>query len=256
MHAALTVIPDVGSNLFHVGHGRLVAGKNIVCAILLVGRNEVGIVDAWQGLHERHFLVDQSFQRWFQNLSTIHGRGDVQAADVPPSNHDVVGMDHGQDIVERNVDLFVGRCVASELDGRTHNDRAVVVGRLTTFLGVPNEPTSVGDDSRSDGGAVVAAPADQHHANLGHFPVNLEVIRGFLWGCREFAVGRLGDGGGPVDIFALDVVVGVDHVGRVDREEFLGRLSRVGGLVSAIPVHGADAYFRVWCHIDWRDLAE
>lgn len=237
-----------------MGRACLVAGENIVCTILLVRRDEIRVIDAGQGLHESHLLVDHGLQGRLENLRPVHGRRDVHAADVPATDDKVIWVDHGQHVVEGDVDLDAGSNLRPQFDGGTHDDRAVVVGSTRTFTSIPNKTTTVGNDTGRDGGPIVTAPTNQHHANLGNLAVDLEVVGGLLRRSRVFAIRRLGDGGGAIHVLALDVVVSVRDIGRVDGEKILGGLSRVEGLGNAVPVRGADASFRVRCHFDLLNI--
>lgn len=90
---------------------------DIISSIFLVGGDEIGIVDTREWFHESHFLVDHSFQSGFEDLSTIHGSSNVQAADIPTTNDQIVRMNHGQDIVKGDVDLVPGLFLCTKLDG-------------------------------------------------------------------------------------------------------------------------------------------
>ena len=71
-----------------------------------------------------------------------------------------------QDLVERNVHTLAGLGIGTQLDGRAHHDRSVVIGGLGTLLGIPDEAMAVGNDSGRDGGTIVTTPADKHDAVL------------------------------------------------------------------------------------------
>jgi hypothetical protein len=234
--------PNVLADLLNMGHGSLATFENVVGAILLVSSDEVGVVDARQRLHGAHLLADKRLQGRREDLGAVHGLREVHAADVPSANNEVVGMDHGQQVMERNVDLLASLAVDTELSGRAHNDGTIVVGATLALLGLPNEVALVGDDTSGDRGAVVAAPADQHDTGLGNLAVDLEVVDSLLGNRNILAVVVLGNVRGTVGVLRLDGVLGVLHIRRVDDKEILGNRLYIE------PIRVADAVLCVWCH--------
>jgi hypothetical protein len=236
--------PNVLADLLNMVHGSLGAGDDIVSALLLVSSNEVRVVNAGQRLHNGHFLADERLQRRREDLCAIHGVSKVHAADIPTTNDEVIGVNHWQKIVERNVDVLSTLAVDTELGRRTHDDRAVVVGTALSLLGLPNEIALVGNDTSCDGGSVVAAETDQHHTKLGNLAVELEVIDGLLGNSYILAVGVLGNVRSTVSILCLDGVIGVLDIGRVDDKEILRcRLH-------SEPIRPAAAFFSVRSHVE------
>lgn len=198
--------------------GRLGARNDIVRAVFLVGGNEVGVVNARKRLQLRHLLADLVLERRLQDAGAVHGLGEVQAADIPTADDQVIGVQHRQHVVEGDVD-FLSVLVGAQLDSGAHNDGAIVVGRLLALTAVPGEATAVGNDTSGHGAAVVAAPADKHDTNLGNLAVDLEVV-GFDLGRGDIlAVRSAGDLSGVVGVLGLDGVVSVDDVGRVHSEQ-------------------------------------
>ena len=126
--------------------------------------------------------------------------------------HDVVRVDHGQEVLERDVDLALGP--RPQTHGAGLRDGAEVVGTLLAVLRVPAEAESVGDGRRYDGGAIVAAHSNQHDAQLGHLAACAEGVGGGHGRGHQLAIGQL-DVGGLVAVLALDERVGVGHVGAV-----------------------------------------
>lgn len=101
-------LPYVLLDTLDVSPGSLVALDDIVCTVFLIGSNEVGVVDTGQGLHLGHLLTNQLLEGWLKNLRPIHGIGKVHTADVPTANDKIIGVDHREHIMERNVDLLTG----------------------------------------------------------------------------------------------------------------------------------------------------
>lgn len=242
-------VTNVLSDLLDMSHRGLGALQDVVSSVLLVSGNEVGVVDGGKRSQPSHLLPDVSLQGRLQDLGTIHGLSQVQRADVPAANDQLVGVDHGQEIVEGNVDLLVGLGIGSKLDGGAHDDGAIVVGLLDAFLGIPHKLAAVSNDTGGDSGTIVTAPADEHHANLGNLAVDLEVVERFLGSRHKVSVGVSLDAGGTISILGADFRLSIIDIGGVHDE---GALSSTSGrrvaIGIAIPVRGARAIFRVRGH--------
>lgn len=243
----LLELANVGLDLLDVSHAGLAALEDIVGTVLLVGGNKVGIIDGRQGNHVDHLLLDLGLEGGLEDLSAVHGVGKVHLADIPTTNGNVVGVNHGKDVVEGNVNLLAGLDVGAELEGRTHDDGAVVVGLARALLGLPAEAAAVGEDAGGDGGTVVAAPADQHHAHLGDLALDLELIGSFLGSGDKVSAGVRLDAGGAVRVLGSNLGVSVGDVGRVDLEGGGDAGSRGAGSINR-PVRGAVVGFRVRSH--------
>lgn len=151
-------------------------------------------------------------------------------------------MNHGQQIVHRNVDLLTSGCIGAELDGGGHDDRAIVVGSARSLASLPDETVAVGKDAGGNSGTIVAAPADKHHSNLTDLSLDLEVVL-LLFGSSDIAaIGSAGNGSGAVGVLATNLAVGVGNVGRVDGEQVtldvVGRGVAIGKSLGIIRVGG------------------
>lgn len=224
-------------------HTSLVTLDDIVCTVTLVGRDKVWIVDAWQRSDLGHFLSNKVLECRLKDLCPIHCVGHVEGANVPTSDDKVIGVHHGQQVVERNVNVLASLAVCTELDSRCHDNRAVVVGSLLTLASVPGKLTAIGNDRGGKGASVVTIQADEHHASLADSAVNLEVIGGLLWSSGVLSVGTLRDIGGLIDVLATDLIVGVVDIWRRDLEGSLGGSSR--GVTVILVVR---TIFSVWGH--------
>lgn len=245
----LLELTDVTAELLDVSHAGLGALENVVGTVLLVGGDEVRVVDRGEGDHVGHLLLDLRLEGRLEDLGAVHGLGQVHLANVPAANDDVVGVDHGQDVVEGDVDVLVGLGVGAELEGGGHDDGAVVVGLAGALLGLPAEVAAVGKDTGGDGGAVVAAPADQHHADLGDLAVRLELVRGLLGRRDKVAIGISLYAGGAVGVVGLDVGVSVGDVGRVDGKGGCGSGTSSVSVGASRPVRGTVGSFSVGSHL-------
>jgi hypothetical protein len=109
-------LPDILADLINMSHAGLGSGKDVVGTVLLVGSNEIGVVDAGQGNHLGHLLADEGLEGRLEDLGAVHGSSEVQAADVPTANDQVIGVDHGKDLVEGNVNVLMGLGISAQLD--------------------------------------------------------------------------------------------------------------------------------------------
>ena len=62
-------------------------GDKVVSAVLLVARNEIGVVDGRQGLEVLEGGDQLALQIVVQNGGALHGRRDVRVVDVPAADH-------------------------------------------------------------------------------------------------------------------------------------------------------------------------
>eukprot|EP01139_Manchomonas_bermudensis_P023324 Amastigsp_a841014_52645.p2 type:complete len:185 gc:universal Amastigsp_a841014_52645:612-1166(+) len=135
-------------------------------------------VDRRQRDHLLHDGVKLALEVGLQNLRAVHGIREVHVVDVPAANDEIVRRHHGKHFGERNVHV-VAALVCSEAEGRRLRQRAEVVRLLDALARAPRDPLAVGDDASGDGGAVVAAETDNHHADAGNPALGLEgVLRG------------------------------------------------------------------------------
>ena len=183
-----------------MSHARLSALQHIVSPVFLIGGDEVRVVNAGKGSHHRHLLANHLLERWLQYLGTVHSVSNVHATDVPTANDQIVRMDHGNDAVQWNVDLFAGSGVCPEFDGGCHDNGAVVVCSTRSFSCVPDQAMSVSKNASSDSRAIVAAPADQHHPSLADMSIDLEVVDCLLGSRHILTTCRLVYSGGAVGV--------------------------------------------------------
>jgi hypothetical protein len=186
-------LPNVLANLLNMLKTSLASLDEVVGTVFLVGSNEVGVVDARKRNHLRHLLLNLGLQGWLEHGSSVHGLRQVHLADVPTADDKIIGVNHGQDVMEWNVDILGSLCICTQLHGGTHDNRAIVISSTRTFAGVPDKTTTVGNDTCSDSGTVVSTPADKHHTSLGDMAFDLEVVDSLLGSCDILAFSGLGD---------------------------------------------------------------
>lgn len=212
-------VANILLDLLDVSPASLVALDDIVGTVFLVGSDKVGVVDTRQRLHLGHLLADLVLEGGLQHLSTVHGLGEIEAADIPTANGQVVRVDHGEQVVEGDVDLLAGLSIRAQLDSGAHDDRTVVVGGLLAIAGLPGDITTVGQDTSSYGGTVVSTPTDQHHTHLANLAVDLEVVVGGLGSGNQLVVRGAGDLSSLIGVLRLDLVFGIDDIGGLDSKE-------------------------------------
>ena len=201
--------------------GSLAAFDQIIGTVFLVGGDEIWVVDAGKRDHLSHLLLNLSFEGWFKNCSSVHCLSQIHATNIPTTDDKIIRVNHRQDIMKGDIDIFGRLCVRTQLHGRAHNNRAIVVGSTRAFASVPDETTTVGNDTGSDRGTIVPTPSDKHHTGLGNLAIHLEIIDSLLWSGYEVAFGSLVDQGGTISVLRFDLVLRVGNIGRVDDEEIL-----------------------------------
>jgi hypothetical protein len=239
-------VSDVFAEVLDVLHAGFGAGNHVVGTVFLVGGNEVRVVDAGKRFDGSHLLLHEGLQCGLKDLGAVHGSGKVHATDVPATDGKVVGVDHRDHVVQRNIDLAAGLCLCAKFDSGRHDNGAVVVCGTRTLTGVPAQTLAVGKNTSGDGRAVVTTESNKHQTDLADIAFGLEVVELLLGRGDVLAIGDV-DFGGTVSILAGDVRVGVLDVGRLDCEEFgLGGCSAVsGGTDTTLRAVGA---FCVRCH--------
>lgn len=196
-------------------------GEDVVGTIALVGGDEVGVVDGRKRDEFLHLRGDLALEIGFEDTSTIHGISQVHVVDVPTTDDEVVRVDHGESVVEGNVNFLASLLIGTELDGGGHDDGSKVVGCLLALARLPGELLAVGDNTGGDSGTVVTTPANKHETDLADLAVDLEVVNG-LDGLGGVLAGLgLLDLGGAVGIGRLDSIVGVGNVRGVHNEQLL-----------------------------------
>lgn len=137
------------------------SGKNIVGAVALIFGIETGIENGGQRLQFFHFWRELTLQIIVKNLCLVHSDSEVVFADVPATDDEIIGVDHGKDRIEWDVYIFVAQGGA-DANSRRVNERAEVIGLLNALSRIPLKIVLVGENSSSDSGAIIAAPTDHH----------------------------------------------------------------------------------------------
>jgi len=145
------------------------AGDHVVSSGFLVGCDEVGVVDGWERLAELgHVWRNLTLEVVVQDLSTAHGLVHGNTRDVPSTEDEVIGVDHGEDIRDGEVNVVTSGRVDTNAHSGGTKDRPNVVGLLKAGLGVPGDVVLVGEDGGAEGAAIVTSNPD-HHETAGHF---------------------------------------------------------------------------------------
>lgn len=205
------------------------AWKNVVGTVTLVGSNEVWVVNGRKWLVGSHLLANLTLEIWLKDSGAVHGISQVHGRDIPTTENEVIGVNHWEDLMERNVDLLAGSGISTKLDGGSHDDRAIVVGSLCSGAGLPSEVFAVGNDTGGDSGTVVTTPSNKHETGLWNLALSLEVIDGLDRLGNVLAIGSLGDLGGTVGVGGLDGVLSVDDFIGANGDKVIDNGSRAVG---------------------------
>ena len=211
------VLAELGEDL---GLGAL---DHVVGAVLLVGGDVVREVDSGEGLVLGHLGEDLLLEVVVENLGALEGGGEVSTVDIPAADLKVAGVDHGEEVLEGDVDLLT-LLGDAETDGGALSERAVEVGLVLALAGVPLGLHAVGDDTGGEGGAVVATETDEHDTELGGLALGAEGDLGVDGLGDELALGA-GHTSGLVGVVAHDGLLSVDNVGRGNDDGGVDRLN-------------------------------
>ena len=139
----------------------------IVGTSLLVGSDEIGVVDRGERLPEKgHMGSDLTLEIVVENLGALHGFVERKTRDIPSAEDEVIGMHHWEHIGDRDMDLLARARLSTNAHGRCTKDRSDIVGLLDASLGVPDNVVTVGEDGRAESRAVVASHADHHQTAM------------------------------------------------------------------------------------------
>lgn len=218
---------DLLADRLNVSGAYLSARDQVVGPVFLVSGDEIRVVDARKRGQSSHLLPNLLLEGGLEDLGAVHGIREVQGADIPASNDDVIRVDHGEYVVERDIDVLRGFSISAKFHSGTHKNRAIVIRLLGAFTGFPSQATSVGNDSSSHGRAVITTPANKHDTQLRNRAVDFKVIDRFLGRGHILAIDILLDLSGAVSVLGVNLRVAVNDVRRVNSEELL-QLSRGG----------------------------
>jgi len=151
---------NVIANMLHM-FPFIVSGDQIVCTRRLICRDERGVIDRGKRLVLRELFGDLTLDIIVQDFGAGHGRGQVEGTNVPPTEDKVVRMDHGEDLIERGVDI-VAIGIDAQLHGGRLRDATIVIGFHQAVFGVETDLVAVGSDGGSQRTAIVTSPSNQH----------------------------------------------------------------------------------------------
>jgi len=160
---------------------------DIVSSGLLVSSDEIRVVDGWLRDDILHEWVEFLDEVVLKNLSSSHCFRQVELANVPSGDDDIIWVNKGENVVHREVDFF--RSGASNLDCGRLSDRSIVVSGLFSTLGIPSELVLVGQDTTGDSSTIVTTKTDEHDSELGNMGVGLELVFSGLGGNLDLTIG-------------------------------------------------------------------
>lgn len=144
----------------------VISGDQVVCASFLVGGDEVRVVDRRQRLDPAHQRSNLTLNVPVQDFSATHGHVQRSSGDVPATKDEVVGMDHGQNVRDGEVEILSGSGISAEPHGRSPDERANVARSLNAAFGAPDEVVAIGKDRGGERSAIVSADTNHHEAGI------------------------------------------------------------------------------------------
>jgi hypothetical protein len=170
-------LANIGANVLEMSLF-VVSRDEVISASLLVGGDEIRIVDGWERLPEEgHVRSDLPLQVIVENLSTFHGLVHRDTGNVPTTENEIVGMDHGEDVRDGNVNVLSRGRIVTDTNSRGPENRTNVVGLLDTLLSAPDNVVTVGKDGSTKSGTIIAADTNHHQSGLGWSAFSLKLVR-------------------------------------------------------------------------------
>ena len=83
----------------------IVALDHVVSAVLLIAGDEVFVVDRWEGLVLPHEGLELHLQLVVEDLCSSHCISHVVGIYVPSANNQILRSNHGENLVDLQVDL-------------------------------------------------------------------------------------------------------------------------------------------------------
>ena len=186
--------------------GFFIAGEEVIGSVLLVGSDEVRVVDWFQ----RFVVFEEGLQLLLQliveDLCASHGAGKIQRVDIPSSNNEIFWVDQRNDFLDLHEDLSIDWICY--FHGGALGHWSEHVGSLHSLLGVPGKFFFVCDDAAENGGSVVASDSYHHQSYSSCVFGSLEVIVDVV----DFggdAVGRWDGSDGSVGVLGVDILFAV-----------------------------------------------
>ena len=96
---------NVGMELVEVNL-LVIPGDEVICASLLVGGDEVRVVNGGEGFaHVSHEAGELALEIPRENLDTSHSLVKRETGNIPSAENKVVGVNHGQYVTARDIDI-------------------------------------------------------------------------------------------------------------------------------------------------------
>lgn len=191
--------------------------EDVVSTVLLVGSDKVGEVDGAERLQLLHLGKELTLEIPVKDMSTGHALTEVSTVDIPTADLKISGADHGEKVVDGDVD-FLTIVGDTETDSGALSERAKHVALVETSTLVPLKAETIGNDATGEGCAVVATPADEHNSHLGNLTLGVEGKLTAEVLSNKLAVGCLGHTGGLVLVVRDDLLRGVADVGGCNKD--------------------------------------
>ena len=147
--------------------------KDVVCAVRLVGCNEIGIQSSGKRDDSLQLWLQLLDQVGFKDLRSLAGIVKVHIRDVPSADLKITGFNHRDEVFDRLVHVTKSTSCSimleSDMACSTLSERTVEIGALDTVLRIPSECLFVCKNTSNKCRAIVAAKSDEQYSELGHF---------------------------------------------------------------------------------------
>jgi len=223
-------VADISTDVLDEGLVSHRGVEDVVSAVLLVGSDKVREVDRAERLQLLHLRKELALEIPVKDMSTGHALAEISSVDIPAADLKISRTDHRKEIVDRDVDLLT---VVSDTktDSGALSERTKHVALVETSALVPFETKTVGNDTTSEGSAVVAAPANKHNTHLGNFALGVESkLTAEILG-NKLAVGSLGHTGSLVLVVRDNLLRSIADIGRRNKDRCIFSRKTLDGLL-------------------------
>ena len=139
----------------------VIAGNQVIRTSRLIGGNESRIVNRRKWRVLRKSLGDLALDIVIQNFGASHCRCQIERTNIPSTQDEIVWMDHGDDFVDRSIDVVAVR-IDAQFHGRRLCDTTIIIRLDQAVFGLEADLVAVGCDCSSQCTPIIASPSNHH----------------------------------------------------------------------------------------------